>query len=102
MWGVYPMTRNGTAQMLAGNLPTIALLLFVALALVTQRGGRAGLVRFWALPLFVSGVALISWGSWRFRQPGDVGLIALAAIMAVRMIVARRARTVQVSAAAAR
>ena len=34
---------------------------------------------FWSLPLFVSLVAFISWGSWRFRQPADLGLIVLAA-----------------------
>jgi hypothetical protein len=27
----------------------------------------------------VTVAALISWGSWRFRQPGDLGLIVLAA-----------------------
>jgi hypothetical protein len=25
-------------------------------------------------------VALISWGSWRFREPGDLGLIALSVL----------------------
>jgi hypothetical protein len=39
------------------------------------------LALFWSLPLFVSAVSLISWGSWRFRMAGDLGLIVLAALL---------------------
>jgi hypothetical protein len=34
------------------------------------------LVRFWVLPIYVSAIALISWGSWRYRQAGDLGILA--------------------------
>ena len=54
--------------------PTIALSILSILSLVRFRHYLRKLSRFWFLPLFVSSVALISWGSWRFREPGDLGL----------------------------
>jgi hypothetical protein len=80
MWGVYPFYRNGVTQALFGNIPTVALIILSILSLVRFRGYRRHLSRFWILPLFVSFVALISWGSWRFRQPGDLGLIMLSGL----------------------
>ncbi len=91
MWGIYPIAQNGVRQMLFGNLPTLALLALALWSMIVMPGSRWQLVRFWALPLFVTGVAMISWGSWRFRQPGDAGLIALAAIGIVRYQAARLA-----------
>lgn len=80
MWGIWPIMPNGPKQIVFGNIPTI-LLLLLSMSLA-RRNGRANcrLVRFAILPAFVSVVALISWGSWRFRQPGDVGLIAFCAV----------------------
>jgi hypothetical protein len=78
MWGIYPLW-NGLQQTVLGNLPTLGLLLVAVLALVHFRRTWRPLAMLWAMPLFTSGVALISWGSWRFRQPADVGLLLLAA-----------------------
>ena len=80
MWGIYPF-RNGRAQTLLGNVPTIGLLILALASLARLRGHLRDLALFWTLPLFVTAVALISWGSWRFRQPGDLGLIVLAAAL---------------------
>jgi hypothetical protein len=80
MWGIYPVW-NGLSQTLMGNVPTLLLLALGAASIVTFRRHLVPLSIFWTLPPFVSLVALISWGSWRFRQPGDVGLIVLAAAL---------------------
>jgi hypothetical protein len=37
----------------------------------------------WQLLIFCSLVACASWGSWRFRMLGDLGLIVLAATLAL-------------------
>jgi len=87
MWGLYPATLNGVVQTLFGSLPTIALLVFALFNLITLPTSRTALVRLWVLPIFVSTVAAISWGSWRFRQPGDAGLIAFCVVC----LLARRA-----------
>jgi hypothetical protein len=79
MWGLYPFW-NGARQTFLGNVPTIALLILSVFSLLRLRRYLRHLSRFWILPLFVSIVALISWGSWRFRQPGDLGLIALSGL----------------------
>jgi hypothetical protein len=61
-------------------LPILALLA-VALVLGLRTPGRSlGLARLWILPLFTSAVCLISWGSWRFRQPADAALLAFCVI----------------------
>jgi hypothetical protein len=91
MWGFYPLLRNGWAQLLLGSVPTIILLAFAAFNLATMRTARTTLARFWVLPVFVSAVAAISWGSWRFRQPGDVGLIAFCVVCLLLRQAARRA-----------
>ena len=80
MWGLYPFW-NGWPQTILGNIPTIILLALGIAALVKLRGCLVALSMLWTPPVFVSIVALISWGSWRFRQPGDVGLILLAAAL---------------------
>lgn len=80
MWGIYPFW-NGMSQTAMGNVPTLGLSLLGAAALIRFRRYLRELSIFWTLPVFVSLVALISWGSWRFREPGDVGLIVLAAAL---------------------
>ena len=80
MWGVYPFW-NGRSQTILGNIPTALLLVLALSALVRLRGCLRPLAIFWTLPVFVSLVAVISWGSWRFRQPGDLGLTLLAAAL---------------------
>jgi hypothetical protein len=77
MWGFYPFW-NGWSQTLLGNIPTIAAVALSILSIRRFWGHARQLSRFWLLPLFASVVALISWGSWRFRQPGDLGLIVLS------------------------
>ena len=76
MWGIYPMKENGWLQMLFGNVPILFVLAFTFAFLVAEPRTRFQFARLWMLAVFVSGVALISWGSWRFRQPADAGLIA--------------------------
>ena len=84
MWGVVGAGRNGIDQLLFGNLPTIALLIASIALLVAARGDdRRRLVRLWIVPLFVTAVALISWGSWRFRQPADAALLGFCSICVV-------------------
>lgn len=78
MWGLVPLW-NGAAQSLLGNLLLLPLMAAALVSLVRFRGFLAELAIWWTLPLFSSLVACVSWGSWRFRMPGDVGLIALAA-----------------------
>lgn len=76
MWGIYPFMENGTQQWLFGNLPMMLVMLLSFIFLLTRHDARIKLARLWMLALFVSGVALISWGSWRFRQPADAGLLS--------------------------
>ena len=77
LWGFSSFRDNDVYQTLFGAIPTIILLCGSIGLLVTSPTLRRRYPRLWLLPLFVSAVALISWGSWRFRQVGDVGLIAL-------------------------
>ena len=85
MWAIYPFW-NGTRQTLLGNIPTLLLLIFASLGLFYGRQSIRHLAIPCCLPLFVSAVALISWGSWRFREPGDVGLLLLATLGATALI----------------
>jgi 4-amino-4-deoxy-L-arabinose transferase-like glycosyltransferase len=80
MWGIYPFW-NGMTQSLLGNIPLILLLCAASVSLWLNRRSLRDLAIFWTLPLFVSAVAVVSWGSWRFRMPADVGLIILAAML---------------------
>jgi 4-amino-4-deoxy-L-arabinose transferase-like glycosyltransferase len=80
MWGIYPFW-NGMTQSLLGNIPLILLLCAASVSLRRNRRSLQELAIFWTLPIFVSAVALVSWGSWRFRMPGDLGLIILAAML---------------------
>jgi hypothetical protein len=78
MWGLYPWRLD--RQTLFGNFPVILVLCLSLAALLRFRPYLRHLSRFWLLPIFVSGVALLSWGSWRFRQPGDLGLLTLSSL----------------------
>jgi hypothetical protein len=80
MWGVYPFW-NGFKQTLFGNIPILVLVLTGLWTLVRFRSRFRSLAMLWCMPLFVSGVALISWGSWRFRQPADVALLILTSLL---------------------
>ena len=79
MWGIYPFAGNGWPQAAFGNMPIIALSLLFFVALWTAPKIRHRGARLYLLPLFVTGVALISWGSWRFRLPADAGMIGVVA-----------------------
>ncbi len=80
MWGLYPFW-NGLSQSLFGNLPLLALVGVAGVSLWVNRRAWRRLALFWTLPILSSGVALVSWGSWRFRMPADAGLIILAAML---------------------
>jgi 4-amino-4-deoxy-L-arabinose transferase-like glycosyltransferase len=92
MWGMYPLW-NGASQSLLGNLPLLLLLTAAALSLWRHRTMLGPLAVFWTLPLLSTMVALVSWGSWRFRMPADVGLIVLAAALVARRLPAPAAVT---------
>jgi Dolichyl-phosphate-mannose-protein mannosyltransferase len=77
MWGIYPFW-SGAFQTTFGNIPILLLVAAAALGLWQNRRSSVDLAMFWTLPVFVSCVALVSWGSWRFRMPGDFGSIVLA------------------------
>ncbi|HAC64727.1 MAG TPA: hypothetical protein DCF68_14625 [Cyanothece sp. UBA12306] len=85
MWGIYPLKLD--KQTLFGSIPTMTLLALSIAAMIRFRQNVRQLSRFWVLPIFVSGVALISWGSWRFRQPGDLGIILLSTIFILSLMI---------------
>jgi 4-amino-4-deoxy-L-arabinose transferase-like glycosyltransferase len=80
MWGFYPLGFN-VKETLLGDVPVLIFLALALVAVVGRRTHAIELSRFIVLPFLVSLVALISWGSWRFRQPGDIGLLVLGAIV---------------------
>jgi 4-amino-4-deoxy-L-arabinose transferase-like glycosyltransferase len=85
MWGFYPLRWD--QQTLLGSVPTIVALLLSLAGLIRFRGYTRQLARFWLLPIFVSAVALVSWGSWRFRQPGDLGILVLGTLFVLSFAV---------------
>ena len=80
MWGIYRVDDNGLGQLLLGSIPIVGLLITVVAAFTRQPQLAWSTARLWVVPLFVSAVALISWGSWRFREPADAALIGMAAM----------------------
>jgi 4-amino-4-deoxy-L-arabinose transferase-like glycosyltransferase len=80
MWGIYPFW-NGAKQTILGNIPVVGALGLTIVSLLRFRNRLRQLSRFWSLPLFSCVVALVSWGSWRFREPGDFGLIMLSGLL---------------------
>ena len=83
MWGIYPFW-NGTTQTLFGNAPLLLLICASLASVWINREALFELSLFWTLPLFSSAVCLVSWGSWRFRIPGDLGLIVLTAVLLIK------------------
>jgi hypothetical protein len=90
LWGFSSFAANDTFQTIFGAIPTIALLCLAIAFWLGIPQMRVRYPRLWLLPLFVTGVALISWGSWRFRQAGDVGLIAFCVIGVFFLLDSRR------------
>jgi hypothetical protein len=80
MWGFYPLFEGGLVLFLFGKIAAIFLLFTFLYSLSRSSTARAHGSRFFLMPLFVSAVAVISWGSWRFRQPADAAMIAIVAI----------------------
>ena len=80
MWGFYPWPSDDPARLLAGNITILTLLGVTLAAGVRNPRHWLGLARLWTVPLFTTAVALVSWGSWRFRQPADAALLALCVI----------------------
>jgi 4-amino-4-deoxy-L-arabinose transferase-like glycosyltransferase len=78
MWGFYPVILEKETLLL--NFVSIACLGLGIAALVRFRGHTRLLARFWVLPVYASATALISWGSWRFREVGDLGVLALSTL----------------------
>lgn len=78
-WGIHPFWQHDTKQIVFGNLPILALAFLFLLAAVAQPSAFAIGARYWLMPLFVIGIAIISWGSWRFRHPADAAMIAIVA-----------------------
>ena len=87
MWGIYPFWWSmysfwsALFKTLTGNCAILLLLIASAGSLVRFRHHLRELSIFWTLPIFVTFVALVSLGNWRYRMPGDLGLIALAAAL---------------------
>lgn len=79
MWGYSNWFRMAPEQLIFGAIPLLILQLLV-LAAAIKGFGWPSLSRFYVLPIYVTGVAIISWGSWRFRQAGDVGLVVIAVL----------------------
>lgn len=90
MWGYAPSAPEGVLKQLFGNLPIIILQVMFVWAILTCKRIRREGARFYLLPLFAIMVATISWGSWRFRQPADVGMLIVVAVA-----VADRGRTLR-------
>lgn len=92
MWGFYPWRGERLVKLLTGNLPILALLGIGLFSLSRRPVQWLGVARLLVLPLFTSAVCLISWGSWRFRQPADAALLAFCVI--AMSITLRRQRAV--------
>jgi 4-amino-4-deoxy-L-arabinose transferase-like glycosyltransferase len=95
MWGLYPL--NWDKQTLLGSIPTVIAIALSLLALGVFRRSIRRLARLWLLPIFVSCVALISLGSWRYRQPADVALLGLSALFLVSFASAKSAIVMQMA-----
>ena len=80
MWGLYPILGNGLRQALLGNLLLLLLLPAFLFVIASRPEIRRSTSRIYLIPLFVTGIALISWGSWRFRHPADAAMIATIAL----------------------
>jgi len=91
LWGFSSFADSDANQTMFGAIPTIILLCASIAFWLMVPQMRWRYPRLWLLPMFVSGVALISWGSWRFRQAGDAGLLAFC-VIGLFMLLDRRRR----------
>lgn len=91
LWAIYPIELHVPLRFLSGNLPTLLLIVFSIVALWEERTRLNRLVRLWILPLFLTGVALLICGCWRYRVAADAGLLVLAAITIYHLIYHRSA-----------
>lgn len=92
MWGADFESEEDWRQIVVGNLPILALLVLGSILFYLEPLARTRFVRLWIITLFVSGVALISWGSWRFRQPADAGLLGFVACTLLMRVSRRSGR----------
>ena len=69
MWGLYPVIPE--RDILVLNFISVLSLGLSIAALFRFREHIRLLARFWVLPVYVSAIAMVSWGSWRFREVGD-------------------------------
>lgn len=82
LWGIYPIFLELEERLIFGNIPIIICFILALCALWIWRKEYRTTSRLWAPLIFVSLVALISCGSWRYRAPTDGVMIALAVMFA--------------------
>jgi hypothetical protein len=87
MWGIHPFWwsmysfPSALLKTVTGNCAILAVLTASFVAVIRLRRHLRALAIFWSLPLFVTLVACLSLGNWRYRMPGDLGLIVLASTL---------------------
>lgn len=80
LWGFYPMFWSLKYRIFLGNIPILIVLFMGFTALWKWRTYSRELCRYWLIPVFITMVALITVGSWRYRLPADVALIVLSTL----------------------
>jgi 4-amino-4-deoxy-L-arabinose transferase-like glycosyltransferase len=85
LWGFYPMYWSLKERIFFVNIPTLIILSLGLIAIWKWRYQYRELCRFWAIPIFLSCVALVSLGSWRYRLPADVALIILSSMLIISL-----------------
>jgi hypothetical protein len=78
LWGFYPYFAELKFQFFIGNIPILILFFLSILAMWKWRKYYRELCRLWILPVFISFVALLAVGSWRYRLTSDLALIILS------------------------
>jgi hypothetical protein len=86
MWAGYPWAHQDVRGLWLGSVPIVMLLALFLTALAVNPRLVPRYARFVILPVFVSGIALISWGSWRFRHPADAAMLAVVAVAAIQWL----------------
>lgn len=77
LWGFFPIFPQLKERVILGNIPIMFFFVLALCALWTWRAQIRALSRFWSVMLFVSLVALIGCGSWRYRATADTAIITL-------------------------